>query len=1011
MSILLKVNNSTGTLNNYVVTKGKVAHINAQPGANYAIVNENGAAPKRIVTKRVGNDLQIILDDGTSPDIIIDGYYAQSNSELGAVVGQAADGKYYSYAIASDGGVATLGTEAIGSLSEAVSAGGSGLSNGMLGAIGVLGLGAIGGGIALASGGGGDSNDKSPAIATGKDFSSKYIPETGVVSGNGALPGSEVTASLPDGTKFSVIVNPDGSYSFPAFNPPLSNGEAISVHAANKTIIVKASDTTAMTGDYDSKTGVISGNGATPGSKVVVTLPDGSKISDVVKADGSYSLSLLNPKPSKSEIITVTVDNEKVVIKTITPPDGSGTGENEPLTASYDVKTGVISGSGAAAGKKVTATLPDGASVSALVRDNGSYKLPAFKPAPSNGETITITADNEKAVIKVLDTTAPIAPLETDVMVNSDGTLSARGGKGSAEPGSTIKVTFPDNTSGSAIVAANGSYGPITSSAAQISGSVTILAKDAAGNSSAPVSIKVDATIPALPTINATDGSPITGVAEAGSVVTVKDAAGALIGTATADPVTGAYSVVPTTVPVNGTVLNVTATDAAGNSSALVSIKVDATIPALPTINATDGSPITGVAEAGSVVIIKDAAGVLIGTATADPVTGAYSIVPTTVPANGTVLNVIVTDAAGNTSAPVSIKVDVTAPALPTINATDGSPITGVAEAGSVVTIKDAAGTVIGTATADPVTGAYSIVPAAIPANGTILTVTATDAAGNTSALVSIKVDATIPALPTINATDGSPITGVAEAGSVITVKDAAGVLIGTATADPVTGAYSIVPAAIPANGTVLNVTATDAAGNTSALVSIKVDATIPALPTINATDGSPITGVAEAGSVVTIKDAAGVLIGTATADPVTGAYSIVPAAIPANGTVLNVTATDAAGNTSIPVSIKVDATIPALPTINATDGSPITGVAEAGSVVIIKDAAGVLIGTATADPVTGAYSVVPTTVPVNGTVLNVTATDAAGNTSALVSIKVDATIPALPTINATDGSPITGVA
>ncbi|WP_245807902.1 Ig-like domain-containing protein, partial [Crenothrix polyspora] len=639
----------------------------------------------------------------------------------------------------------------------------------------------------------------------------------------------------------------------------------------------------------------------------------------------------------------------------------------------------------------------------------GAYSI-VPTTVPANGTVLNVTATDVAG-----NSSAPVS-IKVDATIPALPTINATDGSpitGVAEAGSlvTIKDALGAVIGTGTADAVTGAYSIVPKTVPANGTVLNVIATDAAGNTSIPVSIKVDATAPALPTINATDGSPITGVTEAGSVVTVKDAAGALIGTATADPVTGAYSIVPKTVPANGTVLNVTATDAAGNSSVPVSIKVDAIIPALPTINATDGSPITGVAEAGSVVTVKDAAGVLIGTATADPVTGAYSIVPKTVPANGTVLNVTATDAAGNTSVPVSIKVDATAPALPTINATDGSPITGVAEAGSVITVKDAAGVLIGTATADPVTGAYSIVPTTVPLNGTVLNVTATDAAGNTSVPVSIKIDATIPALPTINATDGSPITGVAEVGSVVTIKDAAGTVIGTTTADPVTGAYSIVPTTVPLNGTVLNVTATDAAGNTSVPVSIKVDVTAPALSTINATDGSSITGVAEAGSVVTIKDAAGTVIGTATADPVTGAYSIVPTTVPANGTVLNVTATDVAGNTSAPISIKVDATAPALPTINATDGSPITGVAEAGSVVTIKDAAGTVIGTATADPVTGAYSIVPTTVPANGTVLNVTATDAAGNTSALVSIKVDATIPALPTINATDGSPITGVA
>ncbi|WP_285012718.1 Ig-like domain-containing protein, partial [Lactococcus formosensis] len=66
------------------------------------------------------------------------------------------------------------------------------------------------------------------------------------------------------------------------------------------------------------------------------------------------------------------------------------------------------------------------------------------------------------------------------------------------------------------------------------------------------------------------------------------------------------------------------------------------------------------------------------------------------------------TDTAGNESAPTAGKTpadsgDTTAPDAPAIssvtgNSTDGYTVTGTAEAGSTVTIKDSAGTVIGTA-------------------------------------------------------------------------------------------------------------------------------------------------------------------------------------------------------------------------------------------------------------------------------------------------------------------------
>ena len=57
------------------------------------------------------------------------------------------------------------------------------------------------------------------------------------------------------------------------------------------------------------------------------------------------------------------------------------------------------------------------------------------------------------------DATAPLTPTET-VTANPDGTLSV---SGTGEPGAEVSVTFPDKTVGTAVVAADGSFGPVTS--------------------------------------------------------------------------------------------------------------------------------------------------------------------------------------------------------------------------------------------------------------------------------------------------------------------------------------------------------------------------------------------------------------------------------------------------------------------------------------------------------------------------------------------------------------------
>ncbi|MCR7310320.1 Ig-like domain-containing protein, partial [Pseudomonas aeruginosa] len=74
---------------------------------------------------------------------------------------------------------------------------------------------------------------------------------------------------------------------------------------------------------------------------------------------------------------------------------------------------------------------------------------------------------------------------------------------------------------------------------------------------------------------------------------------------------------------------------------------------------------------------------------------------PGTPLANGTVVNAVAQDPAGNTSGPASTTVDTVAPATPVINASNGSVITGTAEVGAKVILTDGNGNPIGETTAD----------------------------------------------------------------------------------------------------------------------------------------------------------------------------------------------------------------------------------------------------------------------------------------------------------------------
>ncbi|MEK0335794.1 Ig-like domain-containing protein, partial [Pseudomonas sp. 5FOS] len=91
----------------------------------------------------------------------------------------------------------------------------------------------------------------------------------------------------------------------------------------------------------------------------------------------------------------------------------------------------------------------------------------------------------------------------------------------------------------------------------------------------------------------------------------------------------------------------------------------------------------------------------------------------------------------------------------------------------------------------------------------------------------STMVDSVAPAAPVVEPSNGSMISGTAEPGSTVTLTDGSGNPIGQTTADG-NGDWSFTPGTPLANGTVVNATATDSAGNTSGQGSTTVDAVAP---------------------------------------------------------------------------------------------------------------------------------------------------------------------------------------
>ncbi|EXG92204.1 type I secretion C-terminal target domain protein [Acinetobacter baumannii 1062314] len=508
----------------------------------------------------------------------------------------------------------------------------------------------------------------------------------------------------------------------------------------------------------------------------------------------------------------------------------------------------------------------------------------------------------------------------------------------------------------------------------------------ASGSGGSDGSAPSDQTPPAsLTKILSKDGKAVSGLTEAGATVIVENSAGKVIGSAKAGA-DGTYLINLDKAYINGEILKVSAQDTAGNSTVKQElIASDITAPTLTHAISSNGKTITGLTEANSTVTVKDSSGKIIGTAKSDN-HGKYTVILDKAYLNGENLTISAEDLAGNKSTIQTILADdKTAPIGLTVAIdTAGKVVTGVTEANAVVTVKNAAGIVVGTATADTA-GKYSITLDKVYLNGESLSATASDQSGNATAPKTIIApDTTAPSSLTASiGTAGKVVTGVTEANAVVTVKNAAGIVVGTATADTA-GKYSITLDKVYLNGESLSATASDQSGNATAPKTIIApDTTAPSSLTASiGTAGKVVTGVTEANAVVTVKNAAGIVVGIATADTA-GKYSVTLNKAYLNGESLNVTAADKAGNATVPKTIIApDTTAPSslIATIDAS-GKVVTGVTEANAVVTVKNTAGTVVGTGTADA-TGKYSITLDKAYLNGESLNAIAADKVGNTT-----------------------------
>ncbi|WP_299094500.1 Ig-like domain-containing protein [uncultured Metabacillus sp.] len=249
-----------------------------------------------------------------------------------------------------------------------------------------------------------------------------------------------------------------------------------------------------------------------------------------------------------------------------------------------------------------------------------------------------------------VDNVAPSKPTVNKVD-NNDTVVT-----GKAEANSTVIVKNGNTQLGSAVATSKGDFS-VKIKAQKNGTTLTVYAKDSAGNSSSGTTVKVaDVIPPAKPVINRVDNNDkaVTGKAEPTSYIIVK-VGSKVIGNGK----TTSKGTFTTAIPVQkaGTKVTVISKDGAGNLSPGSTVTVvDVVAPSKPTINRVDSNDkvVKGKAEAFSIVTVK-VGSKSIGSATAYS-NGTYSV---KIPAQktGTTLSVTAKDKAGNVSQAATIRV------------------------------------------------------------------------------------------------------------------------------------------------------------------------------------------------------------------------------------------------------------------------------------------------------------------------------------------------------------------
>ncbi len=586
-------------------------------------------------------------------------------------------------------------------------------------------------------------------------------------------------------------------------------------------------------------TGVVTGCSATP------SLPTGLSINNttcaisgtptVTQATTSYTITASNPTGNVTTSINITVN--------IAPPSALVyTGNPYTYTQNAAITTNTPTVTGTVTGCSATPSLPTGLSI-----NNTTCAISGTPTVTQAATAHTITASNAfgntTAVINITVNIAPPSALTysgssytyTQNSAITANTPTVTGTVTSCSTSPTLPTGLSINTTTCSITG--------TPTVTQSAATYTITASNAFGSTTASIDITINISAPSGLTYT---GSPYTYTQNVAISSNTPAVTGAVTSCSSAPALPTGLTIHNSTCAISGTPTatqaatsyTITASNAFGNTTAVINITVNLAAPSALTYT---GSPYTFSQNSAITTITPTVTGTVTSCSSAPALPAGLTINNTTCAISGTPTatqaatthTITAANGFGNTTAVINITINNAAPSSLTYT---GSPYTYIQNAAITTNTPTFTGTVTSCSSAPALPTGLSInnTTCAISGTPTITqaatsyTITASNAFGNTTAVINITIN---PPAPTTLTYTGSPYT-YGQTLTIATTTPTVTGIVTTCTATPALPAgLSISSTTCAISGTPTGtqavtthtITASNVSGSTTANISITV--------------------------------------------------------------------------------------------------------------------------------------------------------------------------------------------